>query len=192
MSKNFFIFFLLNFFVVGNLFAQKEDRNWVFGDSVGIDFNNLTSPSVFFTHSSINEACATISDKNGNILFYNGTQTVVGPFPLGKLFNKYEEVIENGDSLYQYFSATNGDVILPKPGDTSLYYFFHLSLYSFTSTNLSSQESLYYTIINKDSNGGHAKVISKNNFILDSLTEKICCIKHANGRDWWVIAHYKN
>ncbi|MBL0053921.1 MAG: hypothetical protein IPP29_21720 [Bacteroidetes bacterium] len=39
--------FIIWLLFVGQLQAQKENAVWVFGDSAGIDFNNLASPTAF-------------------------------------------------------------------------------------------------------------------------------------------------
>ncbi|HYV91724.1 MAG TPA: hypothetical protein VE978_08075 [Chitinophagales bacterium] len=54
-------------------FSQYRDRVWVFGDSTGIDFNDLSNPIPIATHSSYTaENNASISDEQGNLLFYVG------------------------------------------------------------------------------------------------------------------------
>jgi hypothetical protein len=52
--------------------GQKNDYVWVFGDSAGIDFNNLANPTPFTSvlQSAEDENYSSISDKNGNLLFY--------------------------------------------------------------------------------------------------------------------------
>ncbi len=186
--KKYFVFLLLNFSVAGNLFAQKEDRNWVFGDSCGINFNNLTNPFFVFNHSSNNEACASISDKNGNRIFNISIQSEFGPIPFGRIINKDGNEIESGDSLNFYFSSTNGSLFLPFPNDTTMYYCFYLSYNSFCDSN----QVLYYSVIDKTLDSGRGKVINKNVYVLDSLTEKLLAIKHANGRDWWLLTRKFN
>ncbi len=50
-------------------YPQHQNVNWVFGDSIGLDF--ITGEPVFFdTNIRTFEACASISDSSGNLLFY--------------------------------------------------------------------------------------------------------------------------
>ena len=80
---------------------------------------------------------------------------------------------------------TNGNLFIPTPGDTSGYTLFHQTEVNSTSTNC----NLSYSQINRALDGGLGGVISKNNLIIDdSLTWGITACKHANGRDWWIIA----
>ncbi|HYV90675.1 MAG TPA: hypothetical protein VE978_02790 [Chitinophagales bacterium] len=61
-------------------YSQKQDYNWCFGDSCGINFNDSTG-AFFLSSSSFDtsyitglENTASISDSLGNLLFYtNGS-----------------------------------------------------------------------------------------------------------------------
>jgi hypothetical protein len=48
---------------------------------------------------------------------------------------------------------------------------------------------LYYTVINPTGNGGQGEVISKNNLIINDTIDNgnVLAVRHANGRDWWVV-----
>lgn len=77
-------FFILLFLFPLLSFAQKEDRVWVFDDSVAIDWNDTLNPIVFkigMKPFSNTENYSSISDKNGNLLFYiaQGHNTLVIP-----------------------------------------------------------------------------------------------------------------
>src|SRR5574337_806253 len=42
-------------------------------------------------------------------------------------------------------------------------------------------------------NNGSGAVIQKNILVSDTMVgEKLVAIKHANGRDWWLITHYQD
>ena len=51
-------------------FSQKEAANWYFGDRAGLDFNSGSPVSLTNGQLNTPEGCATISDKNGNLLLY--------------------------------------------------------------------------------------------------------------------------
>src|SRR5690606_27683009 len=60
-----------------NSFAQKEANNWYFGLFAGIQFQNDGSViAVDDGAMSTNEGCSSISDENGNLLFYTDGRTV--------------------------------------------------------------------------------------------------------------------
>ena len=52
--------------------SQKHDRNWVFGEGGGIDFSNTSNIKTYWTRTFNKEVAASISDSNGQLLFYLG------------------------------------------------------------------------------------------------------------------------
>lgn len=170
--------------------SQNRDRIWVFGDSTGINFNDLSNPIPIATNSSyIDENNASISDEAGNLQFYIGgvaDSTGYVFYPRMRIFNKNGEIMDNGDSISSDYSETNGLVIIPFPYNPDKYYLFHL-------LHVTYQSKLYYSIIDMSYNGGLGKVIDKNIEIQitinDSLCEKLAAVKHSNGIDWWLLFH---
>ena len=51
------------------MFAQKEAAIWYFGESAGLDFNSGIPVTLTDGKLTTNEGCATISDKDGKLLF---------------------------------------------------------------------------------------------------------------------------
>jgi hypothetical protein len=160
-------------------FSQNQANNWVFGDSAGLNFNT-GSPDFFESGIRTFEACASISDSAGNLLFYTNGDNV---------WNKLNEVMPNGDSLEiggisgAYPSSnTQGVVIFPMPLSILKYYIFYLS-----------DAGLMYSIVDMSLNSYEGDVIDKNLLIFNiidiniGLSEKMQAIKHGNGKDWWLI-----
>ena len=177
--RNSFFLFLI---CAINSFAQKQDRIWLFADSAGIDFNDLINPLPL--HCNLGDPClasfTSIADKQGQLLFYAGgvelTLTAI------RVFDKFGNVMANGDSLQGYPWVNQGCMIIPIPGDTNKYYLFSGNRHSADGNNL------YYNIIDMSFNNQLGRVISKNNLLLtDFINEKMNAVKHANGRDWWVV-----
>ncbi len=141
-----------------------------------------------YIESEFRATNASISDKDGNLLFYsNGC----------KIFNKNREVMENGSGLNpgaaystgncpdQGNPITKGLVILPLPGDSTKYYIFHEAAETVVSIYTAK---LYYSLVDMGENGGFGKVIEKNKVIIsDSLHADMHAVRHANGEDWWVL-----
>ena len=67
-SVGYVVFLFL--FVLEFSYAQNKNINWCFGDSAGINFSNLNSPTNFKSAVKTRGSCASISDTNGNMLFY--------------------------------------------------------------------------------------------------------------------------
>lgn len=148
--------------------------NWVFGDSCGLNFSS-GAPEFFETGVSSFEAVASVSDTEGNLLFYTNGQAV---------WNKEHEVMPYGyglqigkcpDTLWGS-SITQGVIIIPKPLSNNIFYVFYEESYW-----------LSYAMIDMSLNGGLGDVMEKNVQLIEvEITEKIQAVKHANGRDWWL------
>ena len=168
-------------FLSVDCFAQKEDRNWVFGDSSGIDFNNLSNPQAFSVEVKNYETNASVSDPLGNIQCYVSSNSFTDNY-LATIINDQNQAMEDGDSILLYNSATNGCLFIPMPNDSQKIYFFHTGFSLLTQTY-----TLHYSLIDLGFNAGHGKVTSKNIVIADSTTEHLLALRHGNGRDWWLI-----
>jgi hypothetical protein len=176
MKRTVIIACMLTFCAVYSI-AQKRNSYWAFGDSVGINFNTVP-PAIDTTIiiSSV-EAAASIADSSGNLLFYVGAPTVdLAPSAQKYIVRNFlDSVIAGGDSLFGNSKVAQGLIIIPDPYDTAKYYIFH------------NYGNLYYAIVDMTMNGGLGEVISKNNLLKSSVTEKLHAVKAANGKDWWLV-----
>lgn len=179
------IFFLIFIFFILNKTQGQQFNNWYFPINNGITFN--TNPPSIITNSNIGtsvSSSASISDKNGNLLFYsNGTE----------VFDKNNNIMPNGTGLLGQNCQINGLLIVPFINDTSKYYVFTAQgLSNYTS---GSQSSLpySYSIVDMNQNGGLGDVVTKNSFIRYFSTEKMVAIPHTNGNDvWWICRDWTN
>ena len=163
----------------------RRDAVWCFGDSAQIDFNQQPPTVSWCSNRSRGTACS-IADSSGNLLFYCHTFYIplwqTGYDKLGVVWNKNNEIMENGDSLVGR-GWYHEMVIIPNVLNYNQYYLFH--------SGVSLNGQLYYSIIDLSYNNGLGKVVQKNT-LLDSLngeqvSDGLTAIKHGNGRDWWVI-----
>jgi gliding motility-associated-like protein len=152
-------------------FCQKQNNVWYFGSTAGISFN--TSPPTtlndgVFNHS---EGVSSICDINGNLLFFtNGI----------KVWNKNRLQMANGFGLLGNTSSTQ-ILIVPKPGDCSIFYIF-------TTPSQSTSGSLSYSEVNMSINGGLGDIVSKNIILRNAVTERLTATLKSNGTDYWVVA----
>ncbi len=163
--------------------AQSKGNTWCFGDSVNISFQSGSIINNLSCNLNTIESSASISDDSGNLLFYCGgyTNATVGYL---KILNVNNQVILNGDSILGDGTVTNGLLILPLPGDINKYYLFSRIATPGYGNNL------YYSIIDMSMNGGNGIVIQKNILLSNNIfSEKLSAVKHANGRDWWIVSH---
>lgn len=163
--------------------AQKQTFNWCFGDSAGIDFNNVSAPQIFGSGMNARGSCATVSDSSGSLLFYASTPYpslwLSGVIRPGAIINKQHQLMPNGDTIVGR-SWYHELVIVPKPGNDSIYYVF--------SVGVTSIYGLYYSVVDMKANGGLGAVIQKNVMVMpDEQADCISAVKHGNGRDWWVV-----
>jgi len=177
----FFTFFTvvclqLLFFNV-QLFGQGEANNWYFGNHAGITFN--TTPPSALTDGQVNtqEGCASISDRNGNLLFYTDGK---------KVWNKNHQVMPNGTGLYGHASSTQSGIIIPKPGNSKRYYIITVP----DRFQTGADSHMYYSEVDMSLNGGLGDIVSsqKNVLMLNNSSEKVAVVRHDNGIDYWIIA----
>lgn len=175
MKKVLFIFFIL---LSINNFAQKQTAHWYFGELAALDFNSGSPIPLNDSQMVTNEGCATISDVNGNLLYYTNGETV---------WNRNHEIMPNGSNLNGHFSSTNSAIVIPKPGDINRSYIF-------TVDDLGGANGLQYSEVNMALDGGLGDIIptAKNILLHTPTTEKITAVKHQNDTDWWVVSHKWN
>lgn len=175
------IFFII--FVSLNSIGQGEYNNWVFGNGIRLDFNS-TPPVVNSANCNGSMAFSSISDPQGNLLFY--TDVDINPpitsLKRGNVYNSSNLIMQNGDSLFgQHFAQCTN--ILPVPCNDSLYYVFNLS----KSSNLSNATmNLYYSMVNINGFGGLGTVLQKNILLDSNLAIGFAITRHGNNTDYWI------
>ena len=156
--------------------AQNQAANWYFGYGAGISFDVASGAvsSMDGGNLSTNEGSATISDEDGNLLFYTD-----GTF----VFNKNHQVMQNGSGLYGDSSSTQSAIIVPKPDDVNIYYIFTVD------NRLDGNDfGLNYSVVDMTLAGGLGSVTNKNINLLALCTEKISAvIKDCVTKSIWVV-----
>ena len=166
--------------------AQHEADNWYFGNHDGLTFKDSTVASLDDGQLNTLEGCATISDKTtGELLFYTNGVTI---------WNRYHQVMDNGTGLKGGISSSQSVLITPNPADSFQYYVFTVPDYTnreidtLASTDTLSKTSFYYSIVSLKTPSG--SVISKNNFLIDSVAEKLTGTLDCSGNGYWVVVHH--
>ena len=172
------VFTLLSFSSL--LLAQKEENIWYFGDRAGINFN--TSPPTALTDGVINtnEGVATISDSDGNLLFYTDGSTI---------WNRNHGIMDNGTDLGGNSTTTQSGVIVPRPQNPNIYYVFSVGCEAGIGGCATGYTGLQYAVVDMSQDGGLGSVTSKDNRLENTTTEKLTGVFHANEKDIWVITH---
>ena len=177
MSRIVAIFIFLYLLTTG--VSAQLTNIWYFGGNAGVSFNPQAGSSIPYSisNSAMNasEGTATICDANGQILFYSNGETI---------YNKNHQVMQNGSGLLGHNSTFQGVVIVPVPGNDSIYYVFTADAFERNYVN-----GYRYSIVNINLNNGLGAVISKNNLLSAPSTERLTAARHANGVDIWVITN---
>ena len=178
--------------------AQKYDNHWIFGYAVSagggwqgtdINFTNdtLQIDSIYFD-INFDNTNASISDKNGNLLFYTNGFAIE---------NAQNDTLCSGlnpeglSSQWQFYGnrAMQGALFLPKPDDSTQYYLFHCAIAKNSNTGNYYSPNIRTTLLEITPAYPLGHVVTKNQVILsgDFETGCITATKHANGRDWWIL-----
>jgi hypothetical protein len=156
--------------------SDQRSNIWYFGDRAGIDFNPLTplvppaARAVLTSAMTAPEGCAIICDRNGDVIFYTDgknvydkTNTLIPILPTGL----------DGELL-----SSQSALIVPVPGDETLYYIFTTQEIPGAGTN-----EIRYSIFDLKKNNGNGLITQANVLLFSKSTERIT----ANGQ--WIIAH---
>ncbi|PWK17738.1 T9SS type B sorting domain-containing protein [Xanthomarina spongicola] len=171
MKKLLFYILLLSTFFA---YSQEEASNWYFGENAGIQFAADGSVSVLNDGQlDTLEGCSSISDNNGDLVFYTDGTTV---------YNRLHNVMSNGFGLLGDSSSSQSAIVVPKPNDPDFYYIF-------TVGSNASQTGLKYSVVDMTRDGGLGQVIQKNVNLLDQCAEKVSAVlKDCASQSIWVIA----
>ncbi|MBL7915856.1 MAG: T9SS type A sorting domain-containing protein [Bacteroidia bacterium] len=201
--KKVIYFTFFNLLAIIELSGQRYNHNWLIGYNSGLDTNVVTNNAILsFDANSINvaptnfkmpfrAAQGNISDANGNLLMVSNGCWIA---------DATLDTMQNGGGLNPNpFTSTwcdnvsgipfpHSNVVLPFPEDSLKYVLFHQT----GTDNVNTKASfLYYSVIDMNLNGGLGGVIAgqKNLVALQvGLNPGLAVCKHANGRDWWIIA----
>ncbi len=184
-----------------NAYTQKQDYVWLFGydysdtpQSEGIRFRFEDSLVISSEQRPMEiwDSYASICDSAGNLILYtNGCYTETA--------NGIE--VENSEGLnpgllYNLFcidghgyTLAQNIIILQDQENPLLYHLFH-----YPNSIGSINKNLLHTLVDMSANGGNGQALFKNvPVVTDTIhNDGLHAVKHANGRDWWIIAAKKH
>ena len=164
----------------GASFGQGHASHWVFGNGFHLQFDE-SGPSVlsniedFFSF----EGASCISDKEGNLLYYSNVV---------RIWNKNFLPLFNSDTFPSLdvppsSSKSEGSLFLPWPGDTADRYV------AFFAMN-DADDKIYLSKIDRFLDAGLGGIMDSfryQQFWAEPVAEQLNAVRHANGRDWWII-----
>ncbi|KGO83018.1 gliding motility-associated-like protein [Flavobacterium cauense R2A-7] len=197
--------------------AQGEANNWYFGSGAGIKFMPdgsvvPLSGGLLFTF----EGCSSISNANGDLLFYSDGKTV---------WDRNHVIMPNGNynagtGLLGDPSSTQSAIIVPKPGNPDIYYIFtvdephheNAAVFPDQNTDVTPDQDdgfnngLNYSVVDLSvtgTNGSIGDITQRNVYLVTynplnngevayKCSEKITAVKNNNGSGYWVLTHFVN
>ena len=187
-----------------SLFSQQYDNTWLMGYAGGsqtpgdtifgisvFDFTNKCNLQISNNQEiemNFEDTHICMSNEEGNLLFYSN-----GVF----LNDASHNQMENGDDInvWETFGqdVPQGALVLPYPDDPDKYILFHEVDTAVDGIGITIT-ALEYSIIDMTSNNGLGTVILKKEpLLVDTLDYgKLTAVKHANGRDWWMVVQELN
>jgi gliding motility-associated-like protein len=158
---------------------QKEGSNWLFGNGASISFATGTAVSDTNSRQFSKYGCGTISDAQGNLLFYTNGCTV---------WNRNHQVMPNGTGLLEVDSLNKAVLIQKKPGSETQYYIF---VANNPVRGVPATGRFYYSVVDMSLNNGLGDIIPsmKNIMLLPRVARMVTAAQHANNRDFWIITH---
>lgn len=164
-----------------NLNGHQADR-WYFGQNAGLDFRGqdpVFDPTNYILN--IPTSPAVIADSNGNILFFSeGT----------RVYNDSNQIMLNGEGFHGFVGYSMPVLIVPKPGNDSIYYIFTTHRPRQNQFDPSTIYGLEYNEINMNKDSGLGEVVQKNIVLLQpEVSSRLSAVKHSNGVDYWIMGH---
>ena len=155
-----------------NIHAQKEYYNWIFGKNFYLSFNNQDTSAQFITYYPYtgNEGVSSISDKDGNFLFFTTGYRLFG-----------EEIGGSSGSAQSAF-------IVKQPGNDNLYYVF--TTMAKEQFDVYSYANFSYAIVDRYAGrDSSCAVIQPEVKLFSPTTERIAATRHSNEEDIWILGY---
>jgi len=162
-------------FLVHSAAAQRPTDLWYFGRQAGLSFASGGATPLLDGAMTTYEGCATATTKRGELLFYTDGQTV---------WNRQHQAMPGGRRLMGA-GSTQSALIVPDPGSGNVFYIF-------TTAPQGGPNGLRYSVVDMTRDNGLGDVPRLNLMLMTPSAEKLTAVRHANGRDVWVLAHRWN
>ncbi|MBX3042883.1 MAG: hypothetical protein KIT33_12175 [Candidatus Kapabacteria bacterium] len=165
--------------------SRNETVNWHLGDNAALTFNTPDGNPVPISNSGLStlEGCSSISDTNGNLLFY--TDGV-------RVWNRNNKIINREQELTGHYSSTQSVLIVRKPKSYNIFYIFTTDAGKYIENidpSLYENRGLRYSVLDMHLNDGLGDIIEYNVLLHVPITEKLTSVFHQNDEDIWILSH---
>ncbi|MDT0688488.1 T9SS type B sorting domain-containing protein [Salegentibacter sp. F188] len=196
MNIRYCLLILIYVFFAAEAEAQNEASTWYFGDNAGLSFNGDTPTSLLNGRLQTVEGSTSISDRNGNLLFYTDGITV---------YNRNHSPMRNGDNLKGNVSSTQSAIVVPRPGNPSRYYIFTVDKPDYYLSAEDPLEGVNYSEVDMTLDSGRGAIIpGRKNIHLVTYnpsdpienefksSEKISAVIGGDCVSYWVVTQFTN
>ncbi len=163
--------------IVVTVYGNEEQIGnfWYFGNNAGIDFNENPPLALSDGAQTAPEGTATVSDANGDLLFYTDGETV---------YNRDHVVMPGGNDINMGGGngGTQSSIIVQFPGDETMYYIFTTDAVFGDGTF-----NMRYSVVDLKEDPPRGKVTVKGKPLFVRSTEKLTAT--IGGDITWVLAH---
>jgi large repetitive protein len=152
---------------------------WHFGQRAGIDFNGLPDDPAVAIEGPLStpEGTSVISDRNGQVIFSTDGQSIFIRDPADPTAFVDITPAPNPPGLGGENTSSQSALIMPVPGDETLFYIF-------TTQDIGNGvHQLKYSLFDKKLNNGQGGLAEYDQLLFTRSTERI------TGNDNWLIAH---
>jgi hypothetical protein len=171
IKSKWYIIFMPLAFSFFNIHSQNLESNyWFFGIKAGIKFlpngPNADTMGVTFNPGAV----ASVSDSNGNLLFYAD---------LINVYTHSHQIMINGSN-----SHNGGNLlIIKKPGNSSIYYLLIME----GAVGMPSFSRCKFLTIDTQPNGGLGAVMSSSYFPYNFHAAGVACFDKSNSNSKWIV-----
>ena len=158
------LFTIILMSIAGYCQPAPQNWNWYFGNHAALNFSSGSPVAVAGSAMDAEEGSASISDSNGNLLFYTNGISV---------WNRNNIQMPNGSGLLGDNSSTQSALIIPHPDSTNIYYIF-------TSAIGGNPNGYNYSEVDMTLDSARGDITVKNIHLFDSSSEKLTAIKNCN------------
>jgi gliding motility-associated-like protein len=181
MNRIKIILSFLILFLSSITFAQLEGANWYFGTYAGLDFSSGNPVPVFDGQLTTSEGCSSVSDNQGNLLFYTDGRLV---------YDRNHNLMPNGAGLLGHPSSSMSSVICPKPGTWNPGAGRFDGYIICTIDYAAGPNGIRWSEVDLLANGGNGDIVvaTKNTHLIGTTTiEAANFVVHENGCDYWLV-----
>ncbi len=138
---------------------EPPSSQWYFGEEAAIDFSSGSPVAIYDNVMTSPDGCASISDINGDLLFYTNGSTV---------WNKEHNVMVNGTRIGGDSTAAQSALIIPFANDDTFFYIF-------TTEKVYGDDSnrLKYSVVDIKKDTARGEVVIKGVNLLGKSTERV-------------------